>query len=197
MPIRVYLAGPDVFLPDPHAWAAQRREICARHGLVGVSPLDDLPQQPPAWTALPEWRRIALRNEAHIARCDAVVANLTPFRGPSADAGTVFEIGFARALGRPVFAYSNSPAPFARRTQDYAAAHGGLVGSAGGVLRDGDALLVEQFGLADNLMIEAAIHGSGGALLLAHAEPAERWRDLTVFRRCIALAADRLGAARR
>ena len=196
MTARVYLAGPDVFLPDAAGWAARRAEICTRYGLAGVSPLDDLPDEPAHWAAMPEWRRIALRNEAHIARCDAVIANLTPFRGPSADVGTVFEVGFARALGRPVFAYSNSALPFDRRTIEHAAAHGGVIAGPGGVCRDAEELLLERFGLADNLMIEGAIHASGGALLLHDCDPAERWRDLSAFERCVALAAERLAGSR-
>jgi nucleoside 2-deoxyribosyltransferase len=39
--------------------------------------------------------------------CDAMIVNLTPFRGPSADVGSAYEMGFMRALGRPIFAYSN------------------------------------------------------------------------------------------
>ena len=96
--MRVYLAGPDVFCPDAAGRAAVLKAMCARHGLHGVSPLDDLPDgDPPAWAGLSEALRIARRNEAHIAGCAVLVANLTPFRGPSADAGTVFELGFARA----------------------------------------------------------------------------------------------------
>jgi nucleoside 2-deoxyribosyltransferase len=185
----VYLAGPDVFLPDAAAWAERRQAICATHGLHAVTPLDPLPDQPPTWDALPEWRRIALRNEAHIARCDAVIANLTPFRGPSADVGTVYEIGFARALGKPVFGYANTAVGFNRRTRDYAATHGGAVAGPGGVWRDSDSMLVEKFGLFDNLMIEGGIQGGGGVLVLPETEPAERWRDLATFERCVALAA--------
>ena len=94
-----YLAGPDVFLPEARQWAERKKAICARHGLIGVSPLDPLPDQPSDWAALPEWQRIALRNETQIRGCDAMIANLTPFRGPSADVGTVYEVGFVRALG--------------------------------------------------------------------------------------------------
>ena len=39
--------------------------------------------------------------------CDAMIVNLTPFRGPSADVGSAYEMGFMRALGRPIFAYTN------------------------------------------------------------------------------------------
>src|SRR3984957_13267600 len=113
---KVYLAGPDVFLPDALAWMERKKAICASAGLIGVTPFDDLPNQPADWGSLPEWRRIARRNEAHIRGCAAVIANLTPFRGPSADVGTVFEIGFMRALGRPIFGWSNSAAPFTDRT---------------------------------------------------------------------------------
>lgn len=186
---RVYLAGPDVFLPDPHAWSARRRAICQAYGLDGVSPLDPVPDEPAAWAALPEWRRIALRNEAHIRSCGAVIANLTPFRGPSADVGTVYEVGFAHALGRRVFAYANVAGKFAARTKDYAAAHGGVIGSAGRVWRDADGMLVEDFDLFDNLMIEAAIVESGGALVLEACDAAQRWTDLAAFERCVALAA--------
>jgi nucleoside 2-deoxyribosyltransferase len=189
MSARVYLAGPDVFFRDAEAWAARRKAICAEHGLVAVSPLDPLAEQAAGWSELPEWQRIAWRNEAHIRSCDAVIANLTPFRGPSADAGTVYEVGFARALGRVVYGYTNSTAPFTQRTLDYASAHGGAIASPGRIWRDGDGLLIEQFRRFDNLMIEGGILGSGGALVLPQSEPADRWRDLGTFKRCVKLAA--------
>ena len=53
---RVYLAGPDVFLPDAEVWLARKKAICARADLAAVTPLDPLPGEPQAWSALPEWR---------------------------------------------------------------------------------------------------------------------------------------------
>ena len=38
---------------------------------------------------------------------DAIIANLTPFRGPSADAGTVYELGYMAGL-QPEFAKRNT-----------------------------------------------------------------------------------------
>jgi nucleoside 2-deoxyribosyltransferase len=181
--IRVYLAGPDVFLPDAAAWMERKKAICASAGLIGISPLDDSPGQPPEWASLPEWRRIALRNEAHIRSCTAVIANLTPFRGPSADVGTVFEIGFARGLGLSVFGYATVAAAFLDRTL---AAIGGGRQDADGSWWDTDGLLVEQFGLFDNLMIEGGIIGSGGTLFC---DDQDRWHDLSVFERCVQAAA--------
>lgn len=177
--MRVYLAGPDVFLPEPLARGDALKAICARHGLQGVFPLDGIPDEPRFWASLPEARRIALCNEAHIAGSDALIANLTPFRGPSADAGTVFELGFMRALGRPVFGWTNDATPFAQRTR--------------AAVPVDDGMAVEDFGMLDNLMIEAAIIASGGVLVPADAAPGEQWRDLRAFERCVEAVATLIG----
>ena len=190
--MRVYLAGPDVFLPAAQVRAAALKSVCARHGLLGVSPLDALEDEPATWAGLSEGRRIALRNEAHMAGCAALIATLTPFRGPSADAGTVFEVGYMRALGRPVFGWSNSGALFTERTRAFlgdAATRG-----ADGAWLDGEGMLIEVFGLADNLMIEGAILASGGALFTAEVEDGLRWIELAAFERCVAAAARKIVA---
>jgi nucleoside 2-deoxyribosyltransferase len=183
---RVYLAGPDVFLPNATAWMERKKAICASVRLVGVSPLDDLPNEPADWAHLPAWRRIALRNEAHIRSCTAVVANLTPFRGPSADVGTVYEVGFARGIGLKVFGYATVATGFLDRTLS---SIGGGRQAADGSWWDPEGLLVEQFGLFDNLMIEGGITGSGGTLIR---DDQNRWQDLTVFERCAKAAANAL-----
>lgn len=168
-------------------WAAGKKTICERHGLVGVSPLDDLADEPVEWAEFPFWRRIALRNEAHIGSCRGLIANLTPFRGPSADVGTVYEIGFARALGLAVFGYATTSEPFLPRTLK--ALGEGAKARHDGSWHDADGLMVEQFGLFDNLMIEGGIAGSGGQLITGDAG---RWDDLSLFERCVAAMADRL-----
>ena len=58
--------------------------------------------------------------------CDLLIANCTPFRGVSMDVGTAFEIGFMRALGRPVFGYSNTPADYAARVHTAAERTAGI-----------------------------------------------------------------------
>jgi nucleoside 2-deoxyribosyltransferase len=180
---RVYLAGPDVFLPDPTGWLARKKAICAGFRLVGVSPLDDLRDEPAEWSNLPQWRQIAMRNEAHIRSCQAVIANLTPFRGPSADVGTVYEVGFARGIGLKVFGYATVAASFLDRTLSLI---DGVTQCSDGFWWDGDGLQVEQFGLFDNLMIEGGIVDSGGTLIR---EDRNGWHDLSVFERCVEMAA--------
>jgi nucleoside 2-deoxyribosyltransferase len=185
--MKVYLAGPDVFLPDAAAIAAAKKRICAAHGLEGVFPTD--PREDAAADAADAlWYAIYLRNEAHIRACDALIANLTPFRGASADAGTVYELGFMRALRRPVLGYSNAVADFAARTLQ--ALGGAARRNAEGRWTDAEGLALEEFGLTDNLMIDGGIRAAGG-VLLRHAVPeAERWSNLEAFEACVrALAA--------
>jgi nucleoside 2-deoxyribosyltransferase len=186
--LRAYLAGPDIFVPDAAGLVARKKAICGRYDLIGLSPLDPWPDEPTAWEALPEWCRIALRNEAQIRSADLMIANLTPFRGPSADVGTVYEVAMMRTLGRPVFGYATTAVGFVRRTANFASQRGGVVAGADGSLRDGEGLLIEQFGLFDNLMIEAGIAASNGELIVEEIEPDRRWTDLTVFERCVQTA---------
>lgn len=184
--MRVYLAGPEVFLADADAVAAAKRAVCAAHGLEGVFPTDHR-ADPAADSAAEEHMRLYLRNEAHIRSCDALIANVTPFRGPSADAGTVFEMGFMRALDRPVFAYSNTTRGFVARTLAFLGPAARR--RADGSWEDGDGLAVEDFDLFDNLMVEGGVLASGGVLEATDVPGADRWRDLAAFSRCVEKAA--------
>jgi nucleoside 2-deoxyribosyltransferase len=178
-PLRIYLAGPEVFLPDAVAMGQEKVRLAAEAGFEGVYPLDaslDLTGLDPFEQA----RRIALANEGLIASCDALIANLTPFRGASMDAGTAFEVGFMRALGRPVLGYSNISMPYAARAR-HVRALGPFPGDA-----DGPNVAVEDFGLAENLMLEIAITESGFEVIRQDVPPGQGMRDLTGYRRCLA-----------
>ena len=143
----IYLAGPEVFLPDPWARAAELKAICAARGAVGWFPMDnqgDVTHPDPDEMAA----RISRADEDLVRRCDAIIANMTPFRGPSMDAGTVFEMGLAKGLGKLVVGWTEDR----RRWQDKIALLGPLVETATG-LRDADGNLVRDFGLIDNLMM--------------------------------------------
>ncbi len=179
-----YLAGPDVFLPDAAAHAACKVAICARHGIDGRPPLDE---DAGSFAAMPEaeaWRVIFRKDLAMMEGCGMVIANLTPFRGASADAGTLVELGWFLGRGRPCFGYSNSAAPFAARSRaQVAAAPDPLAG-----------LTVDGFGLPDNLMVCGAVELLGLPVVLPPPDGAGRAFDaLDVFERCVAAAAARLG----
>jgi nucleoside 2-deoxyribosyltransferase len=182
----VYLAGPEVFLSDAVAAGERKKAICAEAGLTGVYPIDaqvDVSELAPRDAAF----AISALNEELIRSCVAVIANITPFRGVSADVGTVYEMGFAAGLGKWVFAYTNVAEPFTSRT---ARALGlKLPKRLGGELRDRDGMLVENWGLADNLMLEGGLAQCGGRLVVGNAPADERFTCLRAFRECVALLA--------
>src|SRR5471032_3248411 len=97
---KVYLAGPEVFLPNAAEVGAAKKRICAAHGLEGLFPLDQpQPALPPAELGAAIYRA----NIALMTQADAIIANLTPFRGAAMDAGTAFEVGFCAARGIKLF----------------------------------------------------------------------------------------------
>ena len=85
-----------------------------------------------------------------------------------------------------LFGYATTTEPFLARTLS---AIGPVATNGEGAWYDGDGLLVEQFGLFDNLMIEGGIIGSGGVLITGDVD---RWDDLTLFERTVQAAAAQL-----
>jgi nucleoside 2-deoxyribosyltransferase len=159
MPARtIYLAGPDVFLPNAVALGEAKKQLCAAYGFEGLFPLDhEIARPAPARIDLLIYRG----NTGMIRRADCAIFNLTPFRGPSADAGTAFELGMVTALDKPRFAYTNQSADYVERVcrishLDYDPAHA--------LWRDADDLLVEDFGNVDNLMIDGCLEAFGGII---------------------------------
>ncbi|MFM7424381.1 MAG: nucleoside 2-deoxyribosyltransferase [Elainella sp.] len=177
--MHLYLAGPDVFLPNPLSMARLKQEICQTYGFVGEFPFDptlDLASLSPYDQGIAIYKsNIALMN-----RCDLIVANMTPFRGPSMDVGTAFEIGYMAAQGKPVYGYTNDGRLYVDRVT---AASPGL---------DADGLSIEAFAMADNLMMEGAIVLSGGVLTRESIPAGLFDTSLRTFEATVKIAAERL-----
>ncbi len=184
--MKIYLAGPDVFLPDAIEIGRRKADICARHGLIGLYPLDNAVDLSARDASL----NIFGGNQIMMIEADAIIANLTPFRGPGADAGTVYELGYMAGRGRLCLGYCNDPALYADRVRKFT-----TVEQQDGRLVDVDGLTVEDFGLSDNLMMIHALDLHGCALVTPRRAPADFWHDLTAFETCVRMAAERLGAA--
>ncbi len=165
-----YLAGPDVFLPDAAGMAARKIALCAAYGITGIAPFNpglDF-SQPPSLL----WRQIYKDDVAMMHKADIIIANLTPFRGASADAGTLVELGWFLGTGKPAYGYSNNAENFAARSQaQMAALPDELPGTA-----------VEDFGLADNLMVEGALDGG---LILPPDGVSRPFESLEIFELCL------------
>jgi nucleoside 2-deoxyribosyltransferase len=177
---RIYLAGPEVFLPDALEVGREKCRLAEEAGFEGLFPLDqalDLAGLAP----LEQARRISLANEAQMRSADLLIANLTPFRGVAMDSGTAFEVGYMRARGKPVFGYINATGDYRTRAEAYRRAG---PGAAWGDC-DGPDVAIEDFGLAENLMIAVAILESGGSVVAGPAGAGQEMRDLGAFRRSL------------
>ena len=181
--MKIYLAGPDVFLPDAIGIGRRKTDICARHGLTGLYPLDNAVDLSAGDASLAIFRG----NQAMMDAADAIIANLTPFRGPGADAGTVYELGYMAGRGKLLLGYSNDPIAYADRVGRFDK----VTKSASGHLTDSAGLTVENFGWPDNLMMIHALDLHGCPLVTPKRAPADIWHDLASFEACVGLAADR------
>lgn len=135
---KVYLAGPDVFKPNAKEIGRCLCDALERHDMKGLFPLDNEINLGPS--KLENGKTIYYANVEMIRQCDAVLANLEPFRGPSADVGTVWECAYAKGLGKIVVGYGMG--------DDY------KYNVIGKVPHDG--MAVEDFGVWDNIML---VHG--------------------------------------
>jgi nucleoside 2-deoxyribosyltransferase len=184
-PLRVYLAGPEVFLRNAKEIGEKKKALCKNYGFEGVFPLDnevEVKGKSPREIGL----CISGVNEDLIKTCDIVIANLDSFSGPSADVGTAYEMGFARALSKKVFAYTNVSAPFSERT--IKALNGQVSRGVDGKLRDNQGMFIEEVELTDNLMLDGCIN-AGGKLLVVEKAPAEElFTYIGGFEKCLKCA---------
>lgn len=146
-PAHLYLAGFDVFRPDAARHGIALQQQCRQHGFVGHYPTDPSPPADLAGAALAHW--ILQSNLAAIRQADAVMANLNPFRGLEPDSGTVFEVGYAHALGKPVWAYVDDDRPLPQRVPHELRQDGRRFDTQG--------YQVEDFGLPLNLMLACSV----------------------------------------
>lgn len=135
---KVYLAGPDVFKHNAKSIGDCLKKTLANHGLEGMFPVCSIEGQHKDKKII--GRMIAEANMEMIRSCDAVLANLIPFRGPSADVGTVWECAYAKGIGKVVWGYNRSVEYRLNITHD-------------------DGMIVEDFDVWDNVMLVYGIDG--------------------------------------
>lgn len=179
---RIYLAGPEVFLINAIEVGENKKRICLKHGFEGVFSLDakiDFEGKTPEETGL----SISKANEELIKSCDILIANITPFRGPSVDVGTAYEMGVAHALGKKVLAYTNVKSRFTERT--IKALNGKVKRSVDGKIRDSQGMFIEENQLTDNLMIDGCIHINSGVLVVEEAPADQVFTYLAGFEKCV------------
>lgn len=151
--MKIYLAGPDVFEHGAVEKGQALKNLCAKHGAEGLFPLDNV-FQGPEHGSLELATAIREANMDLIRASDAIIANMTPFRGPSMDVGTAYEMGVGAALGKVVIGYSKDNRSYVDKVRTVHK----LERAGDGQLRDENGMAVEEFassgvGLVDNLML--------------------------------------------
>jgi nucleoside 2-deoxyribosyltransferase len=126
--------------------------------LVGLYPMDN---QVVGSSAAEKAASIYQGNVRLIDSAKAILADISPFRGPNMDPGTAWEIGYGIARGLPVFAWTDDASTILARTNR-------LEGTSSPV--DANGWSIEGFGLTENLMITvsaASVHDSVDAAIAA------------------------------
>lgn len=176
----IYLAGPEVFLPDPIGAGAKKKtlinELNTRNNwpftLVGLYPMDNEIENfaPDFATGI----KIYKANIELMQKADFIAANMVRFRGPSMDVGTAFEMGYMAGLDKPVFAYydaqpfygeTEQPGLYTERVAKFYPVSSDKPG------HDVHGQSIENFKMADNLMMIGALE-SGEAKISSSFEAA-------------------------
>ncbi|MEM7180911.1 MAG: nucleoside 2-deoxyribosyltransferase [Spirochaetota bacterium] len=176
---KIYIAGPEVFLPNADDVLAHNKALCADYGFIGLSPLDtEIVQSREPHSPIELAEKIFQANCQLIDECDIVIANCNPFRLAIVDDGTSFEIGYAFANQKLIYGHIRKKKPLPEIVQERIAT--GLHKSGYLIDREGY-LLNEDFGNTINLMLEFSILNSGGKLSEGSFEDCLRTivRDLT------------------
>jgi len=184
---KLYLAGPEVFLHAAAEIGDRKKQLCDQFGFIGLYPADADFKERDDTVALD--KIIYRANLEMIRAADAGIFNLTPFRGPSADVGTVFELGLLTGLGKPAFAYTNDSASLLERIRK---TQGAAFNSATGEWTDAQGLRVEDFDRFDNLMLEGALAEQGEDRLVRN-DGDGTLDDLSGFIACLERAARYFG----
>jgi len=149
----LYLAGPDLWFPDAETHDLKKRALVEAAGFRALTPFDNAATEMEASEVMA--RELYAETAQRLRQADALIANLTPWRGPGADPATAYACGYFAALGKPVFAYLNISDELSADYRDRVERMVGAAPDAAGVLRDDDGCEVEDFALPENIMLWA------------------------------------------
>jgi nucleoside 2-deoxyribosyltransferase len=146
---KIYIAGPDVFEPNSIKIGRKYSNLCEKYGFKGLYPLDNVVD------FNQEKRKIAQdifkANVELIKQADIIIANLNPFRGKEADSGTIWECGYASALGKKVYGY------IAKNLNYIDTFNEDETKKLNGIVVDLDSKTIEDFDYQINLMIACSV----------------------------------------
>ena len=174
--LHVYLAGPDVFKPNAEQVGIDKKKAVDNAGHIGHFPLDNEIDE---FKSDPDTGyRISAANEEMMDQCQVILVNMTPHHGPSMDCGSALEAGYMKAKakysGQNILIIGYTEGDYNNNFKERVAEmyyKGKIHECDTGEFRgDDDNMLLEDFGLSENLMIPGAIQETGGAIFSSFAE---------------------------
>lgn len=185
-PRKVYLAGPDVFLPNAIEIGMRKKALCREFRFEGLFPFDNELEHLPS--VFETAKAIYQGNLRMMQEADFIIAHLTPFRGCSADVGTAFEMGIVAGMGKLTIGYTNDPTDLLSRVVN--ADPNAAKDEQSGRWFDSDGLLIEDFRLFDNLMLACSLENSGFPIVrpIRPVPPSQRYSNLEGFKICLDIA---------
>lgn len=188
MEIHAYLAGPDVFYPDAVEIGKRKKSILAEYNIIGHFPFDSQIDYSKYNSAHKIAMAIGKADEDMMFNCclgnriGIILANMTPFHGPSMDIGTGFEMGYMSALADMkknviIIGYTDDKRSFQTRVIEDHYNNAPII-EQNGLKYGPDGNLIEFLNQAENLMITHAIEKTGGKLVYSFEEAAKSAHEL-------------------
>lgn len=147
---KIYIAGPDVFEKNSIEIGKYYVELCKKYGFEGLYPLDNVVDFNQKKQKIAQ--DIFLANKQMIDSCDIVIANLNSFRGKESDSGTVWECGYAYALGKKVYGYLNRDKNYIDQFDE------NEKNIEDSIYYDSEGKVIEDFNYPLNLMISCSVN---------------------------------------
>ena len=148
---KVYWVGPYVFAKSSEMMIKKMQAVAKDHNfrLLPAGIID---------SSTEDMNALYRENLVQMKSADFMIADISQFRGVSAENGTAFSMGFMYGLGKPVFAYSGDRLLFYDRiVADLVLHDRKVVETVDGRIRDDHGDSLEVFDMADNLMLHGAV----------------------------------------
>lgn len=147
----IYLAGTGRYTKDAEKRFEKMKEICRKHGLTAVTPLDQAPGVEEIETDNPyTWAANVFDNcQQHVRNCDVVVADLNDYRGYEVNNDVGFECGMGFQLGKKLYGYMDDTTRLIDRIPNL---------GEDGEFRDHTGSNVENFNYPANLMFSCCMN---------------------------------------
>lgn len=146
----IYISGTGRYGKDAVSRFEKMKEICKKHGLDVVTPVDWAPGVEEIKTDNPyTWAANVFDNyQQHVRNCDVIIADLNDYRGYEVNNDVGFECGMGFQLGKKLYGYMDDTSPLIDRLP-----HLGEEGE----FRDHTGSNVENFNYPCNLMFSCSM----------------------------------------